>query len=202
MPDPELIELHYSPALGRLAVLRSMGLVGLMYRRLSASRAVRRLGWEDYQQVACFALVRAAQGFDLARGYRWSTYACCSIRDEAFKAGTGATLIRVPNHAQNPSHPSYKDEFAADARRAVGCTLLPAGYDAPAPEPRPIPLLDELPAALATLSPAEREAVEGCYLHGKSQREVARALGVNRGTVLNRLRKGLAKLRDHLTRAA
>ena len=53
-------------------------------------------------------------------------------------------------------------------------------------------------AALAVLTPAEREALELAYYAGLSQSEIAERLGVPLGTVKSRMFAGLAKLRDAL----
>ncbi len=54
-------------------------------------------------------------------------------------------------------------------------------------------------AALARLSAAQRDAVVGVYLEGRTQAEVARALGVPAGTVDSRCRTGISKLRRILS---
>jgi len=58
---------------------------------------------------------------------------------------------------------------------------------------------EQVRVALATLGPAEHEAIEMAYFQGYSYREVAERLGVPEGTVKNRIRTGLARLREHLT---
>ena len=56
-------------------------------------------------------------------------------------------------------------------------------------------------AALACLTPAEREALELAYYGGLSQSEIAERLGVPLGTVKSRMFAGLARLRDELGEA-
>ena len=53
-------------------------------------------------------------------------------------------------------------------------------------------------AVLRTLVAAERAAIEMAYFHGFSYREVASRLDVPEGTVKNRIRTGLARLREQL----
>jgi RNA polymerase sigma-70 factor (ECF subfamily) len=53
-------------------------------------------------------------------------------------------------------------------------------------------------AALAELSPIERESLELAYYGGLSQSEIAERLGVPLGTVKSRMFAGLARLRDVL----
>jgi RNA polymerase sigma-70 factor, ECF subfamily len=54
-------------------------------------------------------------------------------------------------------------------------------------------------AALAQLPPDQRRSIVLAYFGGYTQDEIARLLGVPRGTVKGRLRIGLRKMRHHLT---
>lgn len=60
---------------------------------------------------------------------------------------------------------------------------------------------DEVLAALAQLSPVQREAVVLAYFGGRTYREVAAELGIPEGTAKTRLRDGLKKLRDVISSA-
>jgi RNA polymerase sigma-70 factor (ECF subfamily) len=57
---------------------------------------------------------------------------------------------------------------------------------------------DRLRDALARLRDTERDAIVMAYFSGYSYREVASQLGVPEGTVKNRIRTGLARLREQL----
>ena len=59
-------------------------------------------------------------------------------------------------------------------------------------------LRQTIAAALATLPPAQREAVELAYFQGLTQREIAERLGEPLGTIKTRMRLGMQKLRDLL----
>ena len=53
-------------------------------------------------------------------------------------------------------------------------------------------------AAMASLSPDQKKAVELAFFGGMTQEEIARSLGEPLGTVKARIRRGLLKLRDSL----
>jgi RNA polymerase sigma-70 factor (ECF subfamily) len=57
---------------------------------------------------------------------------------------------------------------------------------------------DAVVAALASIAPAQREAIELAYFEGLTQTEIAQRTGVPLGTVKGRLRLGLQGLRRAL----
>jgi RNA polymerase sigma-70 factor (ECF subfamily) len=59
-------------------------------------------------------------------------------------------------------------------------------------------LRETIGEALATLPPAQRQAIEMAYFRGMTQREISEALNEPLGTIKTRMRLGLQKLKDAL----
>jgi RNA polymerase sigma-70 factor (ECF subfamily) len=59
--------------------------------------------------------------------------------------------------------------------------------------------LGEVRAAIAVLTPSEREAIELAFFGGLTYREVAEVLGAPEGTVKSRIRLGLQRMRRTLS---
>ena len=70
------------------------------------------------------------------------------------------------------------------------------------PDPEQVSLLaentDRIRAALQSISPEQREAIELAFFSGYTQSELAEHLGEPLGTVKTRIRLGMMKLKDQL----
>jgi RNA polymerase sigma-70 factor (ECF subfamily) len=124
---------------------------------------------EDIAQEAFLAAMRALDRFDRRRPFRPWLHRI--------------VVNRAIDHAR-----------ARTLRREVGEEALaePAAID-------PAPGLDpDLSAALAELDPEQRAAIALRYLLEYTPGEIARMLGLPRGTVNSRLRRGLDRLADSL----
>lgn len=79
-----------------------------------------------------------------------------------------------------------KDALVAEAESGDGASADEIGIEE----------REEVKAALAKLSPLQREAIVLAYFGGRTYREVAVELGIPEGTAKTRLRDGLIRLRE------
>jgi RNA polymerase sigma-70 factor (ECF subfamily) len=128
---------------------------------------------EDVAQEAFLAAVRALDRFDRRRPF-----------------GPWLHRIVVNRAIDHARAREVRREVAAEAAgHAPAAPSCPSGRDAPS---------DELMAALAALAPEQRAVIVLRHLLGFTPGEIARALGLPRGTVNSRLRRGLDALREPL----
>jgi RNA polymerase sigma-70 factor (ECF subfamily) len=130
---------------------------------------------EDVAQEAFLAAVRALDRFEAGRPF-------------------GPWLHRiVVNRAIDAAR-------ARALRREVGAEHALETTAAPEPGASPGPPSEDVMLALASLSPDHRAVVVLRYLLDYSPGEIARMLGLPRGTVNSRLRRGLDALRGNVDR--
>jgi len=84
-------------------------------------------------------------------------------------------------------------------RRSRRETLLPAGFDAAAPEGHDLAERDRTMAALARLPPRQRAVIVLRYYEDLSEAQIAEVLGCSTGTVKSQAARALKTLRAHLT---
>ena len=94
--------------------------------------------------------------------------------------------------------------FESRKKRSEGADVQPQAEVAP--DPRDVLMLREqgesVRAALAALTPGERQAIEATYFAGLTHAEAATRLNQPLGTIKTRIRSGLHKLRHALTAEA
>lgn len=131
---------------------------------------------EEVAQEVLLQVWQTADRFDPARGSARSWVMTLAHRRAVDRVRSGAgSRRRDAAHAVSLDLPAY-DETAAAAHASLDAQLVRA--------------------ALAGLTPLQRQAVELAYFGGYTHQEVSRLLRVPLGTAKARIRDGLLRLRD------
>ncbi|GAA4718181.1 sigma-70 family RNA polymerase sigma factor [Nocardioides conyzicola] len=219
--NAELVErLADATGRDREAVVEDLVLANLEVARAVARRYGGRSDFlGDLEQVACLALVRAAQDFDPSRGHEFLAYAVTSMtgamkhffRDSAW-------MIRPPRPVQKRHTESREGaDHVADGVEVETC-FRPWSLDAPTPG-EGAPLGETLPAGwdgtweesearlmlwphLRALPPRARHLLHRRFVDDCTQQEIADELGVSQMHVSRLLNRYVGELRDRMTAAA
>ena len=163
-------------SLARLYDETSSILYGLAFRILGDPKDAEEVVVDVYRQIW-----RSADAFESRSGTVLSTLVLLTRRSAIDRIQSGALgPAALPAGAQ--------EEFSV---RAIDC---------PADMYRSERELVQ--RALAGLAPEQREAVELVFLRGLTDTEVSQTLGVPVGTIRERIRAGMGKLREGLRRVA
>lgn len=167
---------------------RALGLLYDRFGNVMFAVAFRVVGQQaDAEEVVMEAFSQAwreAPRFDQARGSvaAWLTM---MTRSRALD------LVRSQSRRERITDTAAREEPAAGPAMSTGF-----------PSPGSAVLDDErkkaVSAAMAALSPPQREAIELAYYEGLSQSEIAERLKEPLGTIKTRMRLGMQKLREAL----
>jgi len=185
----------------------SEGDAALMARIAAGDAAALAALYDRYARVVFAFAQRIVRDRGLAEELLQEVFFRAWRRADAYQAGRGELITWLLSLTHNLAI----DELRKRRRRpqkAEGTepALLLDGVATPGPTVEETAWLGalrgELAAALATLPPAQRDAIALAYYGGLTQREIAEALGAPLGTIKTRLRLGLDKLRVELEGAA
>jgi RNA polymerase sigma-70 factor, ECF subfamily len=142
----------------------------------------QRLLWErslaeEMVQEIFLRLWERPERFDQARG---------SLRSFLLMDAHARCVDRI----RAESRRKEREERTARAEMVADYDLDLEAYD--------LDIAEQVREALATLSDAERRAIELAYFGGHTYREVARILDQPEGTIKSRIRTGLTRLRTQL----
>jgi RNA polymerase sigma-70 factor (ECF subfamily) len=160
------------------------------YGRLAFALALRMLGErgaaEDVVQDAFLKVWRYADRYQQGRGSAqpWLMAIVHNVAVDRRRGRSGRAMSELSLDATNEytgwQAPAQDDPFLAAAHR----------IDA-----------ERIRAALSSLPPEQREAIDLAYFGGMSHHEIAERTGQPIGTVKSRLRLGLRRLREALSEA-
>lgn len=194
-------------------IARNVGLAfGLVRNQLSFYHAVRRYGLDDAEGIALLKLTHAADWFDPAREFAFSTYACHAMRREVLiEALRQPGVVRLPT---DPERAAIRPATAGDVARARAARTVGVwggGADGGAWDLDPgdggaaaeqverrvddAECLSRLAPLLASLPSRTRAAVEGRYMHGRRLADIGRDIGVSKERVRQLAQQGLRLLR-------
>jgi RNA polymerase sigma-70 factor (ECF subfamily) len=146
--------------------------------------AGQRADAEDAVVEAFAQAWRDAARFDASRGSvaGWLTMIARSRALDIVRARTRRDRITATASSQEPSGSPAMGSWRAD----------------PADSYDNVERTRRVQAALATLSPPQRQAIELAFFEGLSQSEIAERLAEPLGTIKTRVRLGMQKLRESL----
>lgn len=179
------------------------GLIGRVVARYRGSIG-GILEWEDLFQEGWLGLYKAAQRFDPAKGFKFSTYANWWIRHQIQRAIMDKRrTIRVPIHAQNAAR-DRGERIPYDAL-SLNVPLDPTNPEAewidmlrgegdPESDADSADMAEHVRGAVDALPEMPRRAVRGRFWGDYTLREIADDVGLSRERIRQREAEGMARL--------
>ena len=188
--EPALVELSDADLIGRSAVgdARALEVLYDRYSSVVFSFALRlvqdRQLAEEVLQEAFFRAWQQGQGFSAKKGtfVTWLLSITHNLAIDEIRKRR-----RRPQKAESEEPEAI---LAAVADTSTGADVEDEVWLGA--------LRQTMTVALASLPPAQREAIELAYYQGLTQREIAEVLNEPLGTIKTRMRLGLQKLREAL----
>lgn len=169
-------------------------------KKLWGLSQVKRLGWDEAMQVGLVTLIKAAERFNPAFGWTFSTYAMASMKREILKAARHNSLIHVPeyhigskktpkNHEPSIYRHGAKAKQAAAFRASGGSAGQQGFLEIPDTASEVLQELircesrDRLLVALAKLMPRHRQVLQLRFWDGLTLRAAGKVLGLTKERV-------------------
>lgn len=158
---------------------------------------------DDSTQAGMLGLIRAAQKYDPAMGYAFSTYATYWIRQKVGNHRKNDALIRIPRHVSDGRSRKEFKELAARSARIE--TIAQRGEEMRTNEPAVTDDIDAdagdraaaVRSAVASLPDRDHEVVAR-RMRGESTKAIGDSFGVSRERVRQIEIRALARLRETL----
>ncbi len=147
---------------------------------------------EDWEQIACMAMLKAAAMWSADNGTCFLTYAWKVIDRELLKNLEAGGVIRVPIHAKT-------HKYSADADKArctwqMGDILSDNLKDKSGP-PKEDEDLIKLKSLLWRLSPTQRKIIRERHFEGRTLEDIGNIIGLSKERVRQILRVAIQRLK-------
>jgi RNA polymerase sporulation-specific sigma factor len=180
--------------------------IGLVYNAANRFK-LSNFERDDLIQAGLMGLFRAAQRFDVTKGYTFSTYAMPFIIGEIKKEFHNGRIIKVTNYFQplirmiskEDGNLSYQD-MAVKYQTSLENVVIACGQSGKVQSLDSmgidVPIFNRK-VDLSILDDKELELVKLKFYQHYSQNEIANLLDISQGTISRRLKRIITKLKDY-----
>jgi RNA polymerase sigma-70 factor (ECF subfamily) len=178
--------------------------LGLLQRIATRDEAALAEFYDRHSRLAYSVIMRILRSQSDAEDVLQETFVRVWSRAETYDAlrGTpGAWLTRIARNRAIDRLQARRVRATVAVEPAVhasGQPIEPVTRETPETALEGDRTADAVRAALATLTPSQRELIEAAFFEGYTHSELATRFGVPLGTVKTRIRAGLAAMRDRL----